>query len=163
MPSVRDLKSSKFLTKYDAEPDQLVTIAGYEQMNVAMESMAPEHKWVLRFKEMDKPMVLNSTNGQLIAAITGSDDFDAWIGHQVVLYNDKTVSFGGQITGGIRVRARRNTKPVQGQPNPDPPVQEPIGGQPNPEYDPNSTIHKTPHTNPENHHPRCLADSSRKT
>jgi hypothetical protein len=104
-PNVNDLKDSRFLAKCDVEPDILVTITGYEETNVALESQAPEMKWTLRFKELPKPLVLNSTNGQLIQAITGSGDFDDWIGKQVVLYNDKTVSFAGKITGGIRIKA----------------------------------------------------------
>lgn len=124
MPTVNDLKSSKFLTKHDVEPPVLVTIQSYEELNVAMESQAPEMKWTLSFKELDKPLVLNMTNGQLIEIITGSEDFDNWIGKQIVLYNDKTVSFAGKITGGIRVRAQNVIKQAAttaqgGQPNPD--------------------------------------------
>jgi len=118
MPTVNDLKDSRFLAKTDVEPDVLATIESYEKMNVALESQAPEMKWTLRFTKLPKPLVLNSTNGQLIAAITGSEDFDNWIGKQVVLYNDKTVSFAGKLTGGIRVKAPRNQAP-QGTPNPD--------------------------------------------
>lgn len=115
MPNLNDLKSSKFLTKSDVEPDVLVTIKSYKQLNVAMENQAPEEKWCLYFKELDKPLVLNMTNGQLISVITGSGEFDHWIGEQIVLYNDKTVMFAGRLTGGIRVRATK-------------------GGQTNPEY-----------------------------
>lgn len=114
MPNVNDLKSSKFLTKNDVEPAVMVTIKSYEEMNVAMENQAPENKWVLRFRELEKPLVLNMTNGQLIAAITGSEEFDHWIGKKVVLYNDKAVMFAGRLTGGIRVKASQG-----GQPNPD--------------------------------------------
>lgn len=114
MPNVNDLKDSKFVTKGDVEPDVLVTIKSYKEMNVSLESQAPEMKWVLYFHELPKPLVLNSTNGQLIQMITGSEDFDDWIGKKVILYNDKTVSFAGKITGGIRVKA-----PQGGQPNPD--------------------------------------------
>jgi len=103
--NVNELKSSKFLTKHDVEPPVLVTIKGCEEMDVSMESQSKELKWTLLFKELEKPMVLNSTNGQLIAAIAGSGESDDWIGRKIVLYNDKTVSFAGQITGGIRVRA----------------------------------------------------------
>ncbi len=112
-PTTNDLKSSKFLTKNDVEPAIMVTIKGYKQMNVAMESVAPEEKYVLYFNELEKPLVLNRTNGELISDITGSNDFDNWIGKKVVLWNDRTVSFAGKITGGIRVRA------VAGQTNPD--------------------------------------------
>ena len=121
MPNVNDLKSSKFLTKNDVEPDVIVTIRSYEKVNVALESMAPEVKWTLRFQELPKPLVLNSTNGQLIQAIVGSGEFEDWIGKKVVLYNDKTVSFAGKLTGGIRVRAIKTQmkNPVGGEPNPD--------------------------------------------
>jgi len=104
-PNVNDLKQSKFLTKSDVEPDVLVTIKSYEQVNVALETQTPEEKYVLYFEELDKPLVLNMTNGMLIAAITGSEDFDDWPGKQIMLYNDKTVMFAGKLTGGIRVRA----------------------------------------------------------
>ena len=115
MPNVNDLKSSKFLAKEDVMPDVLVTIKGYEKMNVAMENQPAEEKWTLSFNELAKPLVLNKTNGMLLAAITGSEEFDGWIGKKVVLYNDKSVMFAGEFTGGIRVRASK-------------------GGQPNPEY-----------------------------
>lgn len=114
MPNVNDLKTSKFLTKHDVEPPILVTIKSYEAMNVAMESQAEEIKWCLLFNEVDKPLVLNMTNGQLISAITGSGDFNHWIGKEIVLFNDKTVMFAGQLTGGIRVRASKG-----GQSNPE--------------------------------------------
>ena len=104
MPSVNDLKDSRFLTKGDVEPPVLATIKSYEETNVALESQAPELKWVLWFEELPKPLVLNTTNGQLIQAITGSGDFDDWAGAKVVLYNDKTVMFAGKLTGGIRIR-----------------------------------------------------------
>lgn len=105
MPRVSDLKQSKYLTKEECTPPILVTIAAYEQVNVAMENQAPELKWALNFDEEDKPLVLNQTNGQIIAVITGSEDFDDWIGKKIVLYNDPTIVFAGKVTGGIRVRA----------------------------------------------------------
>lgn len=129
MPNLNDLKSSKFLTKADVEPPVLVTIKSYEEIDVSLESQATDMKWCLHFKELDKPMVLNMTNGQLIGAIAGSGEFDHWVGKQIVLYNDKTVMFAGQLTGGIRVRASK-------------------GGQPNPEHngipDPDPSIQKSP-------------------
>lgn len=125
MPNVNDLKSSKFLTKNDVEPDALVTITGYKQMNVAMESDSPDEKYTLTFKEFEKPLVLNITNGKTIAAIVGSEDFDDWIGKEVVLYNDKTVMFAGELTGGIRVRARRDNPEPRNLPEPHPDITNP--------------------------------------
>jgi len=49
-------------------------------------------------------MVLNLTNGKLIAIVTGSEETDDWIGKKITLWNDPTVSFGDKMTGGIRVQ-----------------------------------------------------------
>ena len=110
-PNVNDLKNSKFLAKEDVEPDVLVTIESYDQVDVSMDDQPEQVKYVLHLKELDKPMVLNKTNGMLIAQITGSEDFDDWLGKKVVLYNDKSVMFAGEFTGGIRVRARKDQAP----------------------------------------------------
>jgi hypothetical protein len=118
MPKVSDLKQSKYLTKEDVSPAVLLTIKGYEQVNVAMENQSPDYKWALTFKEEEKPFVLNQTNGQLISVITGSDDFDEWLGKKIVLYNDPTIIFAGKVTGGIRVRAPK------GQAAPPPPPED---------------------------------------
>lgn len=102
------LKQSKFLTRADAGKGILVTIRGVHQENVAKEGAPEELRWCITFEEVDKPMVLNSTNGQLIAQITKSEETDSWGGHKIVLYDDPSVSFGGKLVGGIRVRAPRN-------------------------------------------------------
>lgn len=103
--NISQLKESKYLTKTDCGTGILVTIHSVTQENVAKEGAEPEHKWVVHFAETEKPMVLNSTNGQLIAKITGSDETDDWTGHKVVLYEDPSITFGGKLVGGIRVRA----------------------------------------------------------
>ena len=103
MPNVNDLKDSKFLTKEDADPPIILTIAGWRETDVSMESQPAKLKYVLDFKEVEKPLVLNNTNGQRIALLTGKDDFDDWVGFEVTLFNDKMVEFGGKIVGGIRV------------------------------------------------------------
>lgn len=110
--NINQLKESKFLKKEDAGAGILVTITEVTQENVAKEGAEEELKWCIHFKETGKPMVLNSTNGQLIAQITKQDDTDNWTGHKIVLYNDPSVSFGGKVMGGIRVRAPRIPKPA---------------------------------------------------
>jgi hypothetical protein len=108
--NVNELKSSKFLKRTDVGDGMLVTIASVAQENVAKEGAPEELKWCMHFEEVDKPMVLNSTNGAIIAKYTGSDDSDGWIGKKIVLYDDPNVSFGGKLVGGIRVRAPRIPK-----------------------------------------------------
>lgn len=116
MASINDLKTSKFLKKEDVGEGALVTICAVTQENIAKEGADPELKWTLHFDEFEKPMVLNSTNGQIIAKITGiENDIEVgWIGKQIVLYNDPNVSFAGKLMGGIRVRAvrKQGVKPL---------------------------------------------------
>jgi len=119
---ISQLKKSNFLTRGDVGKGVLVTIKNITQENVAKEGAPEELRWCLHFAELDKPAVLNSTNGQIIAQITKSEDTDTWPGHKVVLYDDPTVSFGGKLVGGIRVRAPRNqpAAPVAPKPAPAP-------------------------------------------
>lgn len=117
MAKVSEMKNSKFLKKEDVGEDgTLVTITGVEQINVAMEGKEAEMKWCMSVREFPKPMVLNATNAQLCEKFLGSDDTDDWVGKKVILYDDPTVSFGGELVGGIRVRRAPTGKP--GKPSP---------------------------------------------
>lgn len=114
--NIRDLKQSRFLTQRDIERPVLVTITACKEVNVAMQGAEPDERWTLSFREFDKSMVLNSTNGQTIAAITGSEESDDWIGHQIVIFVDPTISFGGKLVGGIRCRAPKSQTVPQPKP-----------------------------------------------
>ncbi len=104
MPKISEMKSSKFLKKEDVGEGTVCIITGVSQENVAKEGVDPEMKWCLHFTNLDKPLVLNTTNMQLIAKFLGSEDTDDWEGKKIILYDDPSVSFGGKLTGGIRVR-----------------------------------------------------------
>ncbi len=118
MAKVSDLKDSKFLTKEDCGENGIaVTIVGWRETDVSMESEPTKIKYVLDFQETDKPLVLNNTNGQRIEAITNSDDFDDWKGQRITLFNDKTVSFGGKTVGGIRVYVPQQAPAAAQQPD----------------------------------------------
>lgn len=116
--NVNDLKKSKFLTQKDVQTPVLVTIRGDEEVNVAKEGAEPEMRFALHFVELDKPLILNSTNGQIIAAIAGSGDSEDWVGKQIVLYSDPNIFFGGKMVGGIRVRAPKNQSSPAPRPAP---------------------------------------------
>ncbi len=105
MPNINSMKSSKFLKRDDVGRGTLVTISQVREENVAKDGAPEELKWCAHFEELEKPMVLNWTNLQLIARIAGDEDSDNWPGTKVVLYDDPNVSFGTKIVGGIRVRA----------------------------------------------------------
>lgn len=103
------LKTSKFLTKDDAGEGILVTMRKLTEENVEMEGKPERMKWVLHFDGNFKPLVLNSTNIASIERIHG-DETDEWMGKQIVLFNDENVSFGGEITGGVRVDINRTKR-----------------------------------------------------
>lgn len=108
---ISNLKESKYLKKEDCDPAILVTIDKLTEVNVALEGDAQDMKYCLHFKEDYKPMILNSTNGQLIARAVGSEETNDWPGKVIVLYNDSNVSFQGKLVGGIRARAaKKSTK-----------------------------------------------------
>ena len=107
MPNINEMKESKFLRKEDCGRGILVTITKCDQQNVAKEGAPPEMKWCLHFTEQEKPLVLNATNIQIIAAVCGSEETDGWIGKKIVLYHDPNVSFQGKLIGGVRARAPR--------------------------------------------------------
>lgn len=102
---ISQMKDSKYLSKGDIDGEVIVTISKIGQGNVALEDQPEELKWMIKFREFPKPMVLNSTNIQLLAKVCGSDETDDWIGKECVLYIDENVSYGGQLVGGIRVKS----------------------------------------------------------
>lgn len=105
MPRISEMMESKYLRKEDLDEDAAVTIVGVKKTNIAREDEEPQMKWLIKFEEFEKPMVLNSTNIQLTARACASDNTDDWKGKRVVIYVDDNVSFQGKLVGGLRIRA----------------------------------------------------------
>jgi hypothetical protein len=105
-------RKSRFLTKEDAGDGIVGTIAKAGRAMIDFDGYSrPEERTVIIFKEGGlKPFIANSTNVQLIAQIAGSRDPKKWVGVQIELYHDRSVSFGGKLLGGIRVRAPKQPK-----------------------------------------------------
>lgn len=62
------------------------------------------------FEENIKPLVLNATNSKTMKGLSGGSAFvEDWSGITVGLYIDPSASFGGEITGGVRI----NHNPVK--------------------------------------------------
>jgi len=111
MTSYKEYLESKFLKKEDVMGQQghgvLVTVNAIQEQDVAMTGESEQIKLIAFFNEMDKGLVLNSTNMQMLADITHSEEIEDWVGCQVVLYADATIMFRGKRVGGIRLRAPR--------------------------------------------------------
>jgi hypothetical protein len=84
----------------------IVTIAG---VMTAQIGQPPKEKQVMLFEDSKKHLVVNSTNWDAIAEITGEDDSDLWPGHRIALVPAR-VDFGGKKVDGIRVRAAAQAK-----------------------------------------------------
>ena len=101
MANINNLFPSKYLKASDftAGPQNAV------MATIAMEAIDEGHdpKPVLYFQGQNKGLVLNKTNGQMIAHIYGPET-DAWIDKHIQLYVEP-VSFQGRIVDAIRVRA----------------------------------------------------------
>lgn len=110
MPRIGEMIESKFLKKEDVGTGKLFTISCVKQHNVAAQGAEPEMKWCAEFHEIDKPLVLNSTNLHLIEAALGSDNTDDWDGKAIVVFEDANVSFGGKVVGGVRVDVNRTKR-----------------------------------------------------
>jgi hypothetical protein len=112
---ISDMIPRKFLTQSDFEQDLIVTVSKVEKRNVARADDPPEVKWLVHFKEFDRPMILNNTNIHLLAKACKSDESDTWVGKEVVAYTDPNVSFGAKVTGGLRIREYRETPATPSQ------------------------------------------------
>ena len=102
--NINDMKESRFVAQKDVREPKTLTISKLGQDNVAGEDKPEELRWVLYFKEASKGLVLNQTNSQLAAMVTGSEESDDWPGKKVELFVDPTISYGGKIVGGVRIR-----------------------------------------------------------
>lgn len=103
---ISQLSESKYLKRIDCgENGILLTIESIEQVDLARPGEEADMKWIVKWEEDAKPMVLNKGNAERIARVTGSEDTEDWFGKQVVAYDDPNVEFGGKLVGGIRIRA----------------------------------------------------------
>ena len=96
------MTESKYLRKEDFPDPRVMTIERFTTENVAREGEPDETKWILHFTGEKKPLVLNSTNIQILKATFGTPGDS--VGQRVQVYTDPNVSFGGKLVGGLRLR-----------------------------------------------------------
>ena len=100
MPSWRDSIPSKWLKASDLDgKPHLVTVKRF-----SVEEIGDGKKPVVWFREMEKGLGLNITNGKKIESICGSSDPANWIGKRVVVFPTET-EFKGETVDCVRVRA----------------------------------------------------------
>jgi hypothetical protein len=107
----RKISTGKYLKASQLTEEGTVhTIMSCEEEPIQSQTGADEMKWVLYLSDDLKPLILNSTNINRLIAACGTDDVDLWAGKRVVVYNDPSISYGGSVTGGCRVRAVKAAK-----------------------------------------------------
>ena len=127
MRSYDKYKSSKFIQQSEIKDSPhgaiLVTISKVTEENVAPENQAEKIKYIIHFKEAFKPWAPGVETLGAISNILGTGNVDDWPGSKLVLFIDPNVSFQGNITGGIRCRAPKNTVVADNAPEPDQSIQ----------------------------------------
>lgn len=106
MPNINEMMPSKYMKITDVPDPVIVTVSGVKKVNIAQEDKDPEYKWAIKFKEFEKPMILNKTNMNVAAIVFKSNQTEDWLGNEIILFNDESVSYAGQITGGLRFRGQ---------------------------------------------------------
>jgi len=105
MAKISEMLPSSYLKQSDFdESGAIVTVSSIVEKNVARQDDPVEMKWLVHFEEFEKAMVLNPTNINALGKACGSDDTDDWTGKEVIVYVDPTISYGGKLTGGLRIR-----------------------------------------------------------
>jgi hypothetical protein len=93
---------SRWVKAVELGPDgETVTIKKVVMKEVGEER---ENKPVMTFDEIDKELVLNVTNANAIADVTGEDDSDNWPGHVIKLVRSR-VQFGAKTVDAVRIEA----------------------------------------------------------
>jgi hypothetical protein len=93
-----DTLFGKYLKAADLEGKPLIAKIAL----VAVETIGNDRRAVAYFEGMEKSLVLNKTNANLIKEITGSAETGNWIGTKIVLYPTR-VDFQGKRVDSIRV------------------------------------------------------------
>lgn len=122
MPEISTMGNSRYLKKEELLQPTTYTVSEVVEENVAMENEPLKMRWVAKFQESEKGLVLNKTNLDNGAFVSGVTNTDNWAGQKFTLFNDQSVMFNGK-RGGIRIQIpQQNAPPVQSQapPNAEP-------------------------------------------
>jgi hypothetical protein len=104
MKSYKAYSDSAYLKKEDFPTPEILTIAEVREEEVTAPGAKSKRKLILYFNEVEKGLVLNQANGDILFEETGRDDPEQWVGQRVEAYNDPHVVYAGKKVGGIRLR-----------------------------------------------------------
>ena len=116
MPEISTMGNSRYLKKEEFLQPTVFTVSEVVEENVAMENEPAKMRWVAKFQESEKGLVLNKTNldnGGFVSGITNTDN---WGGQKFTLFNDQSVMYNGK-RGGIRIQIPQQSSPQSQAPN----------------------------------------------
>lgn len=98
----------KYLKHQDlGSQDWPVTISDVKREEIKNKDGSNDKKFVLYFEELDKGLVLNTTNMNMLYKLFNSDDSDDWKGSRCTLYVKDDIEYGGDLVSGIRIRPKK--------------------------------------------------------
>lgn len=117
MPPISKMIESKYIKTGDIEADgedaQLdLTIADVRQEDLRVDGGETKSKWICHFEELERGLVLNTTNTKKLAELCGSELSENWPGKRVRLYVTP-VQFRGEEVNAIRIKAVRPSRQAQ--------------------------------------------------
>ena len=104
MKSYKTYNDSAYLKKEDFPKPEILTISEVREEEVTAPGKKPQTKIVLYLNEVEKGLVLNLANGEVLSGLTGTEDPEKWVGQRVEAYNDPHVMYAGKRVGGLRLR-----------------------------------------------------------
>lgn len=103
MPDYRGMYDSEYLGHWDLQgKEHTVTISKIEVGKLTAQGGRKSKRPIVYFEGKEKGLVVNKTNGKVIASMYGPIT-ESWVGQQVVLY-PTTTNFGADVVECIRVK-----------------------------------------------------------
>jgi hypothetical protein len=97
------LKGGRTLRADDLGTEEwIVTIRGLTRRNLAKPDDDPDIKWIVYFKELDRPMAAGPDAITRFTELFPGLTVEEWIGQKCAIYRDPNVTYGGKRVGGLR-------------------------------------------------------------
>ena len=92
----RKIMNTKFLSGDELEKDgQVVTIESYkEEQMFSQESKQKEPQVILKFSQIQKPMILTTRKAKQISKVLSTPQMDEWVGKSITIYPKQEKHFG---------------------------------------------------------------------
>lgn len=104
----KKLNNPDYIGAYAFQPNEekVLTIKFVRREMVTGAEGKKEECTVVHFVENEKPLILNATNGKMIAKIANTPYIEQWAGVRIILVVERVRAFG-DITDAVRVSRKR--------------------------------------------------------